>query len=168
MKLDPFSWVMHQTLGMVHYKARRYDRAADEQRRALDMAPGAGLARIYLARALLAEGHARQAAEVCEAATSPRPADIEALLAIAHFKLGQAERARAIIGPLLAQHPPPTGALARWYSASGNYPAALDTLERALRERADVISSLKVETLFDGLRKDPRFTALLEQTGAGP
>ncbi len=50
------------------------------------------------------------------------------------------------------------------YSCLGQKDTAFEWLEKAY-ENLDIGSSLKVLPLIDGLRSDPRFTALLKKMG---
>jgi len=51
--LDPLSGAMRQTLALVNYYGRRYDRAIADGRRALELAPQLNLARQVVARSLV-------------------------------------------------------------------------------------------------------------------
>jgi hypothetical protein len=51
------------------------------------------------------------------------------------------------------------------YAAAGDRDAALSWLEKAVDERAPWLPELKMEPMYDPLRSDPRFTALLKRVG---
>jgi hypothetical protein len=53
----------------------------------------------------------------------------------------------------------------RLYSGIGDTDAAVTALSRAVDERLDIVTGLKVDPLFDPLRSDPRFRALLGRVG---
>jgi hypothetical protein len=55
--------------------------------------------------------------------------------------------------------------LAQIYSALGERDLAIAQLEKAYAERRDGLLWLKVDTGFDGLRSDPRFTDLMHRIG---
>ncbi len=53
-------------------------------------------------------------------------------------------------------------------AAVGDKDQAIVWLERALRTHDSKISLIAVEPIFDGLRSEPRFVALLRQMGLNP
>jgi Flp pilus assembly protein TadD len=73
--LDPLSGTLHQTLGLVHYYGRRYDRAEAEARRALELSPHLQLARHVQARALLLQGKSNAVIQLLEPAAASYDAD---------------------------------------------------------------------------------------------
>jgi tetratricopeptide (TPR) repeat protein len=160
VSLDPLSGTMHQTLGLVHYFGRRYALAAAEARRALDLGPGLALPRVILAKALILQGDWKAAIDVCEQAPSPRSPDLLAAMSLAHLRAGDRQRAEAILREVTSREPLPVAALAQYHAAAGNASAALDMLDRAVGSKAG-LPPLTVEPLFDSLRADARFTALL-------
>lgn len=161
--LDPLSAVMHMTLGRVHYNARRFDLAAAAERRALEIDTNFVVARLYLAWILLAQGNARSAIDVCLPAVSSQNPQILATLACANARAGEQKRGDAIRQQLLSRQPVSAAALVRLHACTGDPNAALEALDRAVAERSDFISSLKVGPLFDTLRAEPRFAALLNR-----
>ncbi len=54
------------------------------------------------------------------------------------------------------------------YGALGEKDEAFVWLEKAYDERDSVLMLLKVEPMFDDLRPDPRFNALLKRVGLEP
>ena len=54
------------------------------------------------------------------------------------------------------------------YTRAGNGEAALDWLERAFEERGPNLPYLAVDPIFDDIRPDPRFQALLERLELAP
>jgi len=55
--------------------------------------------------------------------------------------------------------------LASVYSALGEQDTAFGLLEKAYAERDSILGYLKTDPMFDPLRFDPRFTALLKKIG---
>jgi len=55
--------------------------------------------------------------------------------------------------------------LATAYGALGQHDIAFDLLDKAYAERDNKLISLKVYPIFDSLRSDPRFFALLNKIG---
>ena len=55
--------------------------------------------------------------------------------------------------------------LAYLYFALGKEDQGFESLEKAYKERDSNLWEIKVEPLFDTVRSDPRFTALLKKMG---
>ena len=51
------------------------------------------------------------------------------------------------------------------YTILGYSPQALEWLERAFEERSEYLVFLRVDPIFDKLRSEPRFGALIEKIG---
>jgi hypothetical protein len=51
------------------------------------------------------------------------------------------------------------------YLGVGNNDAALGSLEKAFVQRSNLLTTLKVEPVYDPLRDDPRFQELLRRVG---
>ncbi len=56
-------------------------------------------------------------------------------------------------------------ALALVYHGLGNREKTLDWLEKAFEEKATLMQDLKIEPLWQALRSEPRFIALLKKMG---
>jgi len=103
---------------------------------------------------------------------SPRNDSIVAgFLGFALARNGQKDKAMEIIEELnqLATHrfvTPYCQALV--YLGLGENRQAIDWLEKAYQERSPWVDWLKVETLFDPLRPDPRFQALYQKMNFPP
>jgi tetratricopeptide (TPR) repeat protein len=158
VKLDPLSGTMRQTLGLVHYYARRYPEAVAEERRALELAPQLTLARSILAKALLLQGQTMEAIAVCERAPAPRAADM-LVLGLAQLRAGHRAAADAVLKELREQTPTPIAAIAQWRAATGNHAEAFEMLNRLLGT-GSLPPGLKIDPLFDSFRADSRFAEL--------
>lgn len=161
--LDPLSGPMHMTLGLVHYYGRRYRPAIAEARRALELAPQLALARQILARALLADGQPAMAIEACEQGEKPAGPEMLALMSLGHLRRGDRARGETLFKKLAAVEPIPAAALARWHAATGDREAALRMLERARAGGPFAFQPLPADPVFDGLRSDARFAALVRR-----
>ncbi len=160
--LDPLSGPIHQTLGLAHYYGRRFSAAASAARRSLELTPHLPLARVILARSLIAQGAFNEAITVCGQASSPPTPEIAGTMALAQFRAGDRARAQASIDALRAQKPAPVTALARWYALTGDADTALRLLEEAAGQGMR-LQSIKNDPDFDRLRANARFTALLQR-----
>jgi serine/threonine protein kinase/Tfp pilus assembly protein PilF len=168
VELDPLSLIINADLGQNFLLARRYDEAIDQLRKTLAMDPRFYYARWSLGEALQLSGQLREAmAEYEKAAEITDDPIVLAMLAQGYAKTDQHEKARYLLSQLeqLAAHRhvgPFTFALI--HLALGDKEKAIDELERAYRERADLgIVGIKVEPLLDPLRGHPRFEHLLAE-----
>ena len=168
LQLSPLSpWLTHQ-LGWHYLHARQYDRARETLQRALVMDSSAW--RVDLDLALLeqaaanypaAEAHLRRA----EASAVQRP-EILAAASQLHAAQGRSEEAKELLAQLQA------GTADRYISpyliaaAQGSLKqrnAAFASLDRAVKERAELLAYLRIDLRVDSLRTDRRFTRLLRQ-----
>jgi TolB-like protein/Tfp pilus assembly protein PilF len=158
--LDPLAGVMQQTLGLVNYFGRRYDRAGADARRALELAPHLTLARQILARSLVERGRAAEAVRLLSEQPATTPEEL-AVLAIACSRSGEDGRAAAIVKDLTSRDPQPLGALARWYTATGDTNRALAAFEQMAARRPGALQTFKNDPAFERLKSSPRFRQLV-------
>jgi TolB-like protein/Tfp pilus assembly protein PilF len=169
-RLDPLSPLVGTQIGFAFYEARRYDLAIDRLRRTLELDPSFPLARTCLGMAYLQASSYDEAIEEFRGAQRLAQGDLTpvALLGYAHAAAGRRGEARKVLQSLKA--------LAKERHVSAAYPAAihlglgdlgtaLHFAEAACRERSGFLTRLKVEPLFDPLRKEPRFAKLLQTVG---
>jgi TolB-like protein/DNA-binding winged helix-turn-helix (wHTH) protein/Tfp pilus assembly protein PilF len=163
-RLDPFSCAIEADLGKTLYFARRYDEAAAQLRKALDLDPNCYPALIWLRPLYVDTGRYSQAFEVFDkeqALTSP---DVRLeIQADIYAQMGRTEEARRLLAQLLKlaqkEHVDP-GSIAAVYIHLGDKAQAFAWLEKAYAERSNYMSSLKVWGLYDPIRSDPRFVDL--------
>ena len=148
-ELDPLSPIINESFGSRLYFARRYDRARRQLRRTIETQPSFQAARETLAMVDLQTGRIGDAL-----AASPS--------GYAFARSGQTAKARAALTDL--QHQDPVEA-ARVHLALGERALALQSLERAYAQHADHLVFIKVDPSWDGLRKEPRFEALVRRMG---
>ena len=160
--LDPLSGTMRQTLGLVHYYGRRYKDAEAALRRALELAPQLPLSRAMLAKALFQQGAFAEAAKVGDSSPQPWSPDLMAIVGLAHLRAGNQARADAILKDLRSRTPLPTVSLAQWYAVIGDRDQALAMLSRGASPGV-VPTPVGIDPLFDSLRTDARFSALVER-----
>ncbi len=172
LELDPLSPAQHQFAGRILYYVRRYDDAAVLLQKAVAMNPSLGIVHemlglVYLARPLtysqgLAESErARELMEKDPMTTSQ--------VGYAYALVGQRAKARDLLRQLERSPDGPVRALpvARVYAGLGDRDRAFSWLQKAVDQR-DVALSLQADPVYDGLRSDPRFRALLQRVNLSP
>lgn len=169
-KLDPLSLVINSSLGVAAYFARRYADAEDAFSQALDLDTTFGFAYFFLGQTLVERGRLAAAIDILEEAQrlSGNSAETTAALGYAHARAGAFEEARQVLAELTRtaekQYVSPS-LVAQIHAGLGETEAALGRLEEALDLRATDLAWLKVRPVFDPLREEPRFQALLARMG---
>ena len=93
-----------------------------------------------------------------------------ALLAYALAVAGRKDEARAMLETLEGQssaYPPPAH-IAMVHAALGDMDGALSCLERAYAERDPHFHGFDVRPIYEPIRRDPRFVALVRRMGLTP
>lgn len=170
LELEPLTLVIHANLGWITYQARDYARAEARCRQGLEIDPNFVLARFYLGLALAQQGRFDEAITEIEHAleTAGGGALISAALAYVLALAGRRDRAEALLAELQAfpmNRDVSPFFLAIIQTGLGNKDLALKHLGDAIEERFSWAVHLKTEPMFDRLRDDPRFLALLRQVG---
>ena len=167
IELDPLSLVINTDLGNTLYRARRYDDAIAQMRKTLEMDPGFYYAHWNLGSALAAKGALGPAIEEYQKARSLNDdPSMLGLLGRALAVSGNRTEAMKILEQLN------TISKERYVSAYsfalvhlglGDKDEALRYLEKAYEDRAgELLRYIRVDPLFDPLRGDPRFEALVQ------
>ena len=168
-QLDPLSMAIATDLGLLAYYERDYQAAIRQYRSTLALDPSFGQAHLGIGLAYLAAGQTADAVGVFEGIRRLADDSPPALAALgyAYGIAGRRDEALALLGELQA--------LSRerfvlsYYVAGihlglGDRDQAFTLLARACTERASELGTLKVDPVFDPLRKDPRFQELLRCT----
>lgn len=168
-ELEPLSPGNYRVEGMILYMARRYEDAIGKYRQLLRVDPRDGPARVYLALAHAQMGRLQEALdELREADPDMRQVEAVAIRGYVLGRLGSEDEARRMLSRLGELSPGPAAeyfSMATVLVGMGEASQALDMLEQAVEARASRVDILKVEPVFDPLRNEPRFQALLEQLG---
>ncbi|MGK2960991.1 MAG: protein kinase domain-containing protein [Gemmatimonadaceae bacterium] len=170
-ELDPLAPVHPAALGYSLYANGQYDAALGELRKGIELAPTLGILHAMLGNIHLVTGKYREAVKSLEEAArlEPELAVRQGYLAHALAKSGNEARARAILARLGVAQPGrrvPRVAMAIAYLGLGEEENALSALEQAIAEHDISLvttASLIPDPIFDPLRGNPRFTALLER-----
>jgi TolB-like protein/class 3 adenylate cyclase/Tfp pilus assembly protein PilF len=170
LELDQLGLIMNVHLGWYFLYARQFDRAVEQLRRTLDLDSSYGLTHWYLGVAYTEKGNYADALiELRKGKTLLRGnVGVQADIGYAYAVSGNKAQARRVITQLNAlsqrryvssYH---TGLI---YAGLQEINQAFDWLERAYRERSDLLVYLAVEPRLDPLRADRRFGKLLQRIG---
>ncbi|MGA2329328.1 MAG: protein kinase [Bryobacteraceae bacterium] len=167
-QLDPLSLIINKQVGDVYYAWRHYDEAIAQYKATLEMDPSfvyalEALADSYLTKHLYPEaiGAAKKALEL-----DPKRPLLLATLAIAYTKSGQRAEAQRTFAAIEEQQKRggfPAIFMALVHVETGDKDNALRWLEKAMNERNVYLLHLKSYEVWDPLRADPRFAALVRR-----
>jgi TolB-like protein/Tfp pilus assembly protein PilF len=167
-QMDPLSNIIIECDGYLHMLMRRYDDAIATYREALELDPHYYKAWASIGRALIQTGHYGEAVQMLEKARSlgGDTPNILGALGQAYALAGRPERAHALLEDLQ------TASRTRYitstcfaivYLGLGQNDLALRALETGCDRRELPLVNLKVSPVYDELRGEPRFDALLRR-----
>ncbi len=170
LDLDPLALIINTLLGWAYYYARRYEEAIAALEETLALGAGFAPAEFWLGLAHQQQGRLEDAAEVLQAAVehSGRSPMMVAALGRLHALRGEAEAASVVLAELeeaSRREYVPAYYVAAIHSGSGNREQALDWLERSRDARDNWLVFLGVDPIWDPMRSEPRFEALLAEVG---
>ncbi len=162
---DPLSMAIRASVGIRGYFAHDFGSADRELRHCLELDPGSPTARLFLGLTLVELSRHEDAIRELETATQVAASpEMTAALAYACARAGRLERAGGLLEELLAladrRYVSPS-LIAQVHAGFGSADAALEWLERASNVRAVDLAWLAVRPVFDALRPEPRFNALV-------
>jgi len=170
LELDPASVSIRRAVGWVYYYARRYDRAREHLSRAIEMNPMAVESYRMLGSAMALQGDVADAERVLREALALEGAAAysQATLGWLLARSGRRDEAEATLRKLEAARERgyvSAVAFAILHIGLGNLSSALDWAERAYDERRGWLAYVNVNPIFDPLRNEPRFAALVRKMG---
>ena len=167
IELDPLSLIINADLAYSYFNARRFDDALAQSQKTLEIDPSFHVARGYLGLALQFKGQLAEAIpEFRTAAASNDEPFSKALLGQALARAGMRDEAQRILSRLeerARDHFVTGWSLAVIRLALGDKEGALAALDLALQQHAPEIVLIKYDPLFDDLRGDPHFEALVQK-----
>jgi serine/threonine-protein kinase len=160
-ELDPLSFVISASKGMVLYSARRFEEAVREHRNTLELEPGFLLARALMGMALVETARHDEAVSELERARADSGGAALALGMLGHVyaRVGRDEDARRMLVEL--EHRGKSNYVSPFWNAlvcAGlrDTEQTLYWLGAAREERSDWLLFVGVTSGFDWLRDDPR------------
>ena len=169
VELDPLNPFFQMSLSFYQYWARQYDDAIAQARKTLEMDPNSAISHVLLGLSFLKKGDTAGAIAELEKSKAPDPgAWYQGFLGYAYAISGDRAKAEEALRELeqLAkrQYVSPT-AFATIYLGLGQKEKCLDSLEKAYEEQDSACWYLKIDQIYDSVRNEPRFQAILKKVG---
>ena len=162
---DPLSMAIRASVGIRSYFAHDFAHADRELRHCLELDSGSPTARLFLGLTLVEMARTGEAIRELETATKVAASpEMTAALAYACARGGHLDRGRELLGQLLAlaeQRYVSPSLIAQVEAGFGDGDQAIEWLQRASEIRAADLAWLAVRPVFDALRSDSRFNALV-------
>lgn len=168
LQLSPLSPELTHHLGWQYLHARQYERAREALQRAVDLDSTAWRPHFDLALLEQAAGN-YQAAEThlrVPLGQVPHQPDVQAMLGQLHALSGRTEDAKATLAQLQAASSDRSISpylIASLQASLGQRAQAFASLNRAVKERSELVAYLRIDPRVDTLRQDRRFVRLLRQ-----
>lgn len=168
VELDPLHDQITVHRGMYFGQARRHAESERQFRNVLATTPDSSFAKFALGQELIAQGRYDEALTTLLSRKVPRP-EMNFLVGLAQGLAGRKDEARKVLDFLLerrrTQFVPPA-MIAMVYLGLGDKDKAFEWLDAACDEHGIFTDQAKVHPMFDPLRADPRFDALLRKMSA--
>jgi TolB-like protein len=168
--LDPLSVIARTILGITHYQSRQYDLAIPQLEQALEMDPSFFLASRTLWFCRIQTGDTRGAVEAYRRVLRDTGADDGTLAAFDAAVAGHGITGawRWLLHGGIDRIPQPYSRpyyYATYHALLGEREQAVDWLEKAQAVRSSSLAGVATDPVFDPLRDEPRFRALLKAMG---
>jgi TolB-like protein/Flp pilus assembly protein TadD len=169
IELDPLNPFFQMALSFFLYWADQYDDAIAQARKTLEMDPNSAISHVLLGLSFLKKGDTASAiAELQKAKVPNAGAWYQGYLAYAYAISGDRAKTEQALRELedLAkrQYVSPT-AFATIYLGLGEKQSCLDCLEKCYEQQDSACWYLKIDQIYDSIRGEPRFQALLKKLG---
>lgn len=168
-QLDPLSLIITTDSGAILYYARDYDRAVTRLQGVLDADPNSARAHLIV-QVYAQQGRYQEALDHLR--NWQRLDDgpwVLAFQAYIYGRSGNLSRARAALRKLQLDgrttHLDSTPLFSLAYAGVGDKKKWIATLQQACRQHSNLPTTFKVDPLFDSLRGDQRFQALVREAG---
>jgi adenylate cyclase len=167
VELDPLNPFFQMSLSFYQYWARQYDDAIAQSRKTLAMDPNSAISHVLLGLSFLKKGDTAGAIAELQKSKAPDPgAWYQGFLGYTYAISGDRAKAEQALRELeeLAkrQYVSPT-AFATIYLGLGQEEKCLDWLEKSYEQQDSACWYLKIDQIYDSVRNEPRFQALVEK-----
>jgi adenylate cyclase len=169
LELDPLNTLLNTDLAFFLYWARRYEEATTQIRKTLELDPNNAFAHSILGWCLIGKGNKAEARTEFQKATSldDLPWYVSSL-GYACAAKGDRAKAEQILQDLeesSKQRYVSPANRAAVYLGLGEKEKALDSLEKAYEDRDPIFWWIDGDQLYDSVRNEPRFQALVQKVG---
>lgn len=149
------------------YWARRFDAAAAEIQRVLAVDPDNAIGRSLLVSVYDQGGRSEDALEILSQGppTAPGSRSLKALTLAGAGRLDEARAEVVRLESLAKQEYVSAYDIASASAAVGDLDRAFDWLEKAVVERASLLSTIRIDPVMDVLRNDPRYVEIEQKIG---
>lgn len=170
LRLDPLSLMINVDLAWLCFYARQYDRAIEQLTRTIEMEPNFALAYWLLGLNYEQKGLLEQATAELRTAVALSNEIPFALASLGHVlgKSGKHDDARSLLdllGQLSKRRYVSPHSIATVHAGLNQKSKAIDWLNSACDERSNWVIFLNVDPVFDSLRPNARFQAVLRRVG---
>jgi adenylate cyclase len=167
VELDPLNPFFQMSLSFYQYWGRQYDDAIPQSRKTLAMDPNSAISHVLIGLSFLKKGDTAGAIVELQKSKTPDPgAWYQGFLGYAYAISGDRTKAEQSLRELeeLAkrQYVSPT-AFATIYLGLGQKEKCLDWLEKSYEQQDSACWYLKIDQIYDSIRNEPRFQALLKK-----
>ena len=166
LELDPLSVATSGPAGTIYLYAGQYEKAIKHLKDAVELDPensiyldNLGLAYIQMGKVEEGLAMVKRAFEI--SGTSSYYGD----LAWAYVRAQRPEEARKLLAELDAQEKKPATAIAGIYAVLGDKEKAIDWLEKGYDAHSGYLGAINADFVFETLRDEPRYQALIEKMG---
>jgi adenylate cyclase len=169
--LDPFSLVAIEEVGWPLYYARRFDEAAAQFLKAVELESNWDQLYFGLGLTLVQQGRYEDAIAALRTAAQMSPDNplLQASLVYGLGRAGCSHEANEALEKLTANHAyVPSWFLSLVWVGLNEKERAFESLEDAFRAHEPCLVSLKVDPVFDPLRDDARFADMVRRVGLEP
>jgi tetratricopeptide (TPR) repeat protein len=171
LELDPLSPIAATNLAGFFWLARQYDEAIERYQKVLEMEPDFMVAHLFLGLAYAEKGLYNEALVEFQKGIELSGGDdspFSGWLGRVYCWTGKKKQAKIILESVIEsskkRYISPLG-IALIYLGLGQNEQAFEWLEKAYEEKDHWMAALKVYPMFDSVRSDPRFKALLKKMG---